>query len=110
MKKIITLSLTAMLFACGSTQKTDYLVKFGGNEEEGTAPGYKNTKGEVVVEEAKYAFCFTDTITKLGFVMTHNAQYLGIDAKGNVLFEVYPYDNGPDYEQEGLFRNRCANQ
>jgi len=104
MRKTIFLAAIATLFACNASEKSDYLVKYGGSELEGTAPGYKNSKGEIVVEEAKYGYCFTDTITKMGIVRTHEASYLGIDVKGNILFEIYPFDNGPDYEQEGLFR------
>ncbi|MBN1198218.1 MAG: WG repeat-containing protein [Bacteroidales bacterium] len=37
-------------------------------------------------------------IPELGFV--------AVDKKGNFLFEVLPYDNGPDYPSEGLIRIR----
>lgn len=32
--------------------------------------------------------------------------FAAIDEKGNFLFEVFPYDNGPDYPSEGLIRIR----
>lgn len=33
-----------------------------------------------------------------------NGKFMGIDAKKKVLYEVFLYDNGPDYEADGLFR------
>lgn len=50
----------------------------------------------------KTMFPDTSKIDKISY----NAEkgFLALDKEGNALFEVYPYDNGPDYPSEGLFR------
>lgn len=51
-----------------------------------------------------YHFAYTDTISQIGFVTEENGKIACIEKKGNKLFYVFKYDNGPDYPQEGLFR------
>jgi len=51
-----------------------------------------------------YPFAYTDTINHIGFVAEGNGKIVCLDKKGNKLFNVFKYDNGPDYPQEGLFR------
>ncbi len=34
----------------------------------------------------------------------HDIGFAAIDSNGNFLFEVFPYDNGPDYPSDGLIR------
>ncbi|NJO90703.1 MAG: WG repeat-containing protein [Chloroflexia bacterium] len=48
--------------------------------------------------------CFTDTIKTFGVVVDENSRFIAIDKGENVLFEVFRYDNGPDYFSEGLLR------
>ncbi len=103
MKKIIALGLLAGLMSCQSNHP-EYLVQFGGNEDENISPGYVNANGETIIAPGKYVHCFTDTIKTMGVVMSTDFKYYGINKKDEILFEIYPYDNGPDYESEGLFR------
>ena len=65
--------------------------------------GYMNAAGDTVIPLGKYYMCVTDTLKVFAIVAT-NSEIIGIDAKENRLFEVFNYDNGPDYISEGLFR------
>ena len=65
--------------------------------------GYINLHGDTVIPEGKYSFCFTDTFRTYAIVATDKA-FVGIDRKENILYTVFPFDNGPDYVEDGLFR------
>lgn len=65
---------------------------------------YVNQNGDTIVPNDKYVFFYTDTIFHVGFVVNQKSQLIGINTKGEELFEVFVYDNGPDYPSEGLFR------
>ena len=53
----------------------------------------------------KYDICYTDTFKTYAIVtLNSNSGFIGIDKDENELFQVYPYDNGPDYVSDGLFR------
>lgn len=68
---------------------------------------YLNQHGDTVVPFAQYALSYSDTIIHFGIVSTtrpQKPQLIAIDAKGKEMFQVYFYDNGPDYLSEGLFR------
>ena len=49
---------------------------------------------------------FTNEVQNYAIVLKSNRDLIAIDRNGNVLFEVYWFDNGPDYVEEGLFRIR----
>ena len=66
--------------------------------------GYANAKGDTVIAIGKYMICFTDTFTNVAIVLEPSTGYIAIDKKETVLYEVFPFDNGPDYPSEGLFR------
>ena len=82
----------------------DYLIRIfeGGEYESGAPCGYVNPKGDTVVAVGKYSLCWTDTIRTFGIVF--DQEFIAIDAYGRLLYEVYFYDNGPDWPEEGLFR------
>jgi hypothetical protein len=84
------------------------LIKFikGDVDEPGVPCGYINEKGDTVIPIGKYLFCYTDTIETFGIVGQEGERFalLGIDQNDSVLFEVYWFDNGPDYPRDGLFR------
>ncbi|MEX1001247.1 MAG: WG repeat-containing protein [Crocinitomicaceae bacterium] len=65
---------------------------------------YVNLKGDTIIPGDAYQMCFADTITYFGAFLTHTNKYVGVNFNNRVLFEIYPYDNGPDYFAEGLFR------
>lgn len=70
--------------------------------------GYRNQHGETIIPFGRYRYGFADTITTYGVVATSSVDspLVAIDTRGRVLYEVYFFDNGPDYVAEGLFRIR----
>jgi hypothetical protein len=66
--------------------------------------GYINHSGDTVIQLGKYHFCFTDTFRTYAIVANKNAEFVAIDRRQNVLYNVFPFDNGPDYPSDGLFR------
>jgi hypothetical protein len=101
------LLLFFLLFICltnyGQTKKENgYLVSFTDSVTD--EHGYKNQKGDIVIPLGKYSFCFTDTFRTFAIVAKPHFGFIAIDRHENVLYEVYPFDNGPDYASDGLFR------
>jgi len=101
---IVLLFLFGCLTNCGPAIKNnDYLVSF--NDTVKDQWGYKNQNGEIVIPLGKYASCFTDTFKTYAIVVKPNsALFLAIDRQENVLYGVFPFDNGPDESSDGLFR------
>lgn len=67
--------------------------------------GYRNGNNEVIIPIGKYAQCLTDTFRTHAIVLTKSDnKWVVIDRTEKQLYEVFPYDNGPDYPSEGLFR------
>ena len=98
--------LTILISACSSNEDP-YLIKFyeGEFDEIGVPSGYLNSKGDTIIPIGKYDYCYTDTIRDFGMVLEPGTgKILCIDAKGTELYEVFKYDNGPDYLESGLFR------
>jgi len=92
-------------------QPKDFLLRVHQGEiyELGVPSGYVNQKGDTVIPVGKYPYCFSDTITSFGIVgiREENAskiKTIAIDTKEKILYEVYWFDNGPDWPEEGLFR------
>lgn len=90
------------------TGDTLFRVAAGDAEGVGQPCGYCNQAGDTLVPLGAYYPCFTDTLTTFGVVAdtaaTRPPRLWGIDVQGNRLYEVYWYDNGPDYLSEGRFR------
>jgi hypothetical protein len=72
--------------------------------DKGDPVGYKNKVGEIIVPAGKYQMIISDSIVDIGFVLSHKGAWLALNSSGEELFEVFNYDNGPDYVEEGLFR------
>lgn len=88
---------------------TDTLFRIPDNEhyEMGDSCGYVNQKGDTIHALGKYNMCFTEVITTYGIVVDASKPswgLIGIDQQGNRLFDVYVFDNGPDWLSDGLFR------
>jgi hypothetical protein len=67
--------------------------------------GYLTTTGETAIPLGKYEMCHTDTFRTHAIVLTKNDfKWVVIDREEKVLYEVFPFDNGPDYPSDGLFR------
>ena len=106
MNKILFLSLALLTFgSCAQERKKN------GNElyrhMDTTGPekySYKNAKGEVVIPDDRYPIAYTDTIKTIGFVLKKGQGFWAINTKGEELFKVAGFDNGPDVVRDGLFR------
>jgi len=107
-KQITTSIIVLLLFVVGLTscspaiKKNDYLVRF--NDTIKDEYGYKNQNGEIVIPLGKYQICFTDTFKTYAIVAKSKSGFLAIDRQENALYEVFPFDNGPDEPSDGLFR------
>ncbi|HWK06852.1 MAG TPA: WG repeat-containing protein [Puia sp.] len=66
--------------------------------------GYKDLAGDIVIPLGKYSFCFTDTFRTYAIVAVPQKGFVAIDRQEKILYEVFPFDNGPDYPSDGLFR------
>ncbi len=73
--------------------------------------GFVNSKGETVIPADRFGFVYQYHLDKISFVLFNKElKEKGLDGiyainrKGEPLFEVYCFDNGPDVPNEGLFR------
>jgi hypothetical protein len=116
-KNVLILICAIGLFACTTssstkTVKTEALgndiwykiFKEPSADDTMNLMGFINQNGDTVVPLGKYPFIFTDTFQQMAIVYTHDNKCVAIDKKENELFEVYWFDNGPDYVEDGLFR------
>lgn len=95
--------LISLLSSCTHTRlHEDYLLSF--TDESTDQYGYRDTKGATVIPLGKYTVCFTDTFRTYAIVLKPNSGFIAIDRQENVLYQVFLFDNGPDYVEEGLFR------
>ena len=107
MKSFIPLLFLLLIISgCNQAQKptelSNYLLLFNDTVTDGY--GYKNANGDIVIAEGKYAMCFTDTFKTYAIVVKPDSGFVAIDRQENVLYKVYPFDNGPDEASDGLFR------
>jgi len=97
------ISIGFSLTSFSQTQKNnDYLISFVDTVKD--EYGYKNQNGDIVIPLGKYSICFTDTFRTYAIVLKSHSGFIAIDRKENKLYEVFPFDNGPDYISNGLFR------
>lgn len=104
---LITLSvLLTILVSCQN--EAGFLIKIheGKEDEMEARSGYINAEGDTVISLGKYAYCFTDTFVNYAIVLQQDGRCVAIDRSEKELYEVYWYDNGPDYLSDGLFRIR----
>jgi hypothetical protein len=96
--------LSFLVFTCN--RKDDYLLKIyeGPYDEVGAPSGYVDQRGDTVIPIGKYYYCYTDTFRNYAIVLRQEGGCMAIDRNGKELYEVYWYDNGPDYISDGLFR------
>jgi hypothetical protein len=87
----------------------DTLFRIQMDEEDGLDRpcGYINQKGDTIIPLGTYTYCFLDTVITFAIVADPGKtapEIYAIDQEQNRLFELYWYDNGPDYVSEELFR------
>lgn len=66
--------------------------------------GYKNSRGETVIQPGKYSQCFTERFGAYAIVYVPEVGVVAIDRQERILYEVFLFDNGPDEPVDGLFR------
>ncbi|WP_164108019.1 MULTISPECIES: WG repeat-containing protein [Sphingobacterium] len=106
MRKILFLSLTLLaLGSCAQGLKKHGYELYRHMDTTGPEKySYKNAKGVVIIPDDRYPIAYTDTIKTIGFVVKRGEGIWAINTKGEELFRVVNYDNGPDYVSNGLFR------
>jgi len=70
--------------------------------------GYRTEAGKIVVPMGKYSACITDTFWNFAIIIDSGKGLIAIDRQFRVLYNVFVFDNGPDYPVEGLFRIKVA--
>lgn len=85
-----------------SAPQNDYLLLITDTITDQSA--YIDHKGDTIIPLGKYMYCFTDTFRTYAIVLIEPKGFFAIDRNEKVMFEVYNYDNGPDYVEEGTFR------
>lgn len=101
---ILLLIISTSVFGQENTLKeTDYLYLIW-NTVPNERYGYVNFNGDTIIPFDKYNICYSDTIKQFGVVLKDKTGFVGIDKQENVLFEIFPFDNGPDIPSEGFFR------
>jgi hypothetical protein len=100
---LLFIPLLYSLTAIGQNNKgNEYLLSFIDTAK--SECGYKNQNGDTVIRPGNYDFCFTDTFRTYAIVSKQNLEFIAIDRRQNILYNVFPFDNGPDYISDGLFR------
>ncbi|MDB5013134.1 MAG: hypothetical protein JWQ25_1336 [Daejeonella sp.] len=101
---LILLIISVSFLRCyGQTKsKDDYLVSFADTIHD--SYGYKSQKGKIVIPAGKYTICFTDTFKAYAIVSKPGVGLIAINRQEKILYQVFPFDNGPDYPSNGLFR------
>jgi Permuted papain-like amidase enzyme, YaeF/YiiX, C92 family len=109
---IITIALSVLFICCNNTAPsstaalqpvTEPLIL---TQDPATGQsGYRTVGNTIAIAPGKYEQCLTDTFRTHAIVMTRaDHQWVVIDRKEAVQYAVFPFDNGPDYPSEGLFR------
>jgi len=102
---LLFLIFLASVTCCSPQEKDTYLIKIHSDETGDMGEyGYVNAAGDTVIAPGTYLFCYTDTLKNFAIVMKKDGTLIAIDKTNAELFEVYKYDNGPDYISDGLFR------
>lgn len=75
----------------------------------GSRVAYLNTKGDTIIPFSKYGYLGTDTMTYYANVIEFSkdssyGRWVAIDRNLKTLYEIVPFDGGPDYFHEGLVR------
>ena len=107
-KYIVLIGLIIFIQACSTSQngkkqaeKDSFWLRV---ETDEGLQGYISPAGDTVIEFGKYNHCFTDTFRTYAIVASEKKGLIGINRAEKQLFEVFVYDNGPDYVEDGLFR------
>ncbi|UZR99531.1 WG repeat-containing protein [Chondrinema litorale] len=118
-KLFIPLFFTLILIACKDDKDSseeakqsnsalqEMLIRLPIDYEMGDEFCYVNAQGDTVIPVGKFLHSFSDTIIDYGVVVEQTEgsyDLIAINPKGERLYKVYLFDNGPDYLIEGMFR------
>ena len=104
-KRLITLSIIILsTITCFAQEEEVLIYQYDPIADKGI--GFVNSKGEIVIPADRFAFVYESRLDKITLVLFKDGpkSIYAINRKGEPLFEVYCFDNGPDYVKEGLFR------
>ena len=65
---------------------------------------------QIAAQKTVDSLLFRDTLLTVPHVYDSTGKLFAIDKHGKPLFEIYIYDNGADYVEEGLFRMKKNNK
>ncbi|WP_163323059.1 WG repeat-containing protein [Draconibacterium mangrovi] len=101
MKNILLIIAGVMIYSCSHKKELDYWIREC--DSTGIKCRYIDRQGEVKIPYGRYYYCYTDTFKNIAFVSGETG-IIGINRKEEKLFNVYIFDNGPDYIVDGTFR------
>lgn len=94
-----------------SCQHTHWLRVCDSGDPEFTECCYVNSKGDTVKNSCEFKHLYSDTLEKIGLVYDSlSNQILAIDRRGDVVFNVYRLEIGPDRISNNLFRILANNK
>lgn len=111
MKKFLSFTaiLVSAVLSLAQNNSSDWLYMISWDEDYSQA-GYINADGDTIIPIGKYGYCFNDTIKDFGVVYdVKRSSFIGINTKDEFMFEVFTFDNGPDYIEDGTFRIKEGN-
>ncbi|HEX8376589.1 MAG TPA: WG repeat-containing protein [Pedobacter sp.] len=96
--QLLVYNLILILFSCQSKSTTTNLIL---NRDDKTSLfAYFDEKGNKILGD--YYAAYTDTISEYGIVA--DPGFVLIDKQGKHIYKIFPFDNGPDYTSEGMYR------
>lgn len=101
MNRLLLLLFTFVTTFCISQDNDTLYIYF---DETTELPGYVNSNGDTIIEAGIFEVTVTDQFTDYFLVIDTVGKSYAINRNLDTLYEVYWYDNGPDYIEEGMFR------
>lgn len=106
LRTIVFLSILIPVFTFGQEEREVMYRIY--DSEEWEECGYVNKNGDTLIPFGECAMCFSDSLNYAIVIRYDDPNpkpgILAIDSRGNELFRVFVYDNGPDYSEDGTFR------
>ena len=94
--------LAILLLAVGCSPKAESRQTAADNDEEKERQPSGETLAEA--EEDAYPLVFSDSSKGYAIVLKPDIGLVALNREGKMLYQVFMYDNGPDYPSDGYFR------
>lgn len=65
---------------------------------------FVDSQDKIMIPPKKYKMIFTEIFDNFAIVVNSENKVVAINKNEELLYEVFVYDNGPDYINDGLFR------